>query len=184
MTKRHLAALAVSVLVPLAGVSCASNPALQGELLSPQLVQTHGTRHFSASKDKVLAAARGALATLGYQISFADGDAGVIKTAPKDLVTVGAARGTQTQYTHRTAVTFMTASRSYSLSLKSDGAGTTVVATPKVFINGRDVSAEPQWVIEGPSGENTLWDQLFAEISSNLGEPAAMTPPASSAASP
>ena len=155
-----------------------------GANMTVQLVESKGKHRFNADKTKVFNAAKGALATLGYQLAFSDADAGVIKTAPKELQTVGASAGTHSTYSHQSTVIFMTASRSYALTLKSDDTGTNVVATPKVFINGQDISSQPQWLLEGPAGEYKLWDQLFAEIASNLGESAQPAAEKGSAPSP
>jgi hypothetical protein len=61
------------------------------------------------------------------------------------------------------------------LKITPDGSGTSIEATPKLFENGGDISDLAVWDLGG-NGQPKLWEQLFNEIASNLGETASSPP--------
>lgn len=150
-----------------AGCVGPSQPA--GARMNLQIVAGRGTRTFPVERSKVFAASVGALKILGYQIAFADEGAGVIKTAPKTVHTEAYTAGGQSSYSYHGQAVLVVYDRSYALRLMDQQGSTIVEAAPRVYVNGKDVSSDPIWVLDGPQGEYALWDQLFQEIASNLG---------------
>ena len=137
---------------------CAAGAA--GQPLTPAEVQTHGTMTFDAPVPKVFTAMQGALKSEGYQIAIADPNKGLIKTDRK-LVR---AQAVGNQYVAQA----VEATRQYVVTLKGEGAHTTVVAEPRVFMGDRDLSSETVWDLEGPMGERKLWSQLFRDVKEAL----------------
>lgn len=89
-------------------------------------------------------------------------------TGLKDLRTVAVSGGSHNRYAHSSTTQTMHATRSYALKLTESSGRTRVTATPRVFINGQNVSDRPVWSLRGPQGEPVMWKQLFDEIQSNL----------------
>ncbi len=123
-------------------------------------IGSNGSHRFDANMAETFAATAGALQVLGYEIAFTNEEKGKIKTSRK-FVRAHAQGGAYSAQA-------VEVSRQYYIDLKADGGGTVVTATPKIFIGERDVSDDRVWVLEGESGERTLWKQLFSEIQSNL----------------
>jgi hypothetical protein len=170
MIRSPLALLAIVLTVAVAGCRPKPPPFVGGQM-TPQLVADKGHHVFPAPRAKVFAATIGALKTLGYQVAFSDEASGVIKTAPKELRSEAYTAGTHGPITYRGQAVTVTYARSYALRLSEQGTSTAVEATPRVFANGNDISSNPVWVLDGPTGEYLLWNQLFQEIASNLGSP-------------
>lgn len=151
--------------------SCGSRPPRAP--LTAQVIADHGTHRFRADRARVIAALEGALRTFGYEVAFSDPEAGVVKTAPKNIAAVASG-----SYGYAALITV---SHAYAIRVYSSDGGTTVEATPRLYRNGTDVSNGP-WVFEGPGGQYEEWNKLFAEVASNLGEIApAAAPPAAKA---
>lgn len=129
--------------------------------MSPAEISASGTRAYAAPPAEVFAATTGALQTLGYQLTVVNDAKGIIKTDRKPIRADAAAANGR-------AVAVEVTRQYYVRVESSDGANTTVVAEPKVFIGERDVSGDPVWMLDGPEGERTLWKRLFDEIQSNL----------------
>ena len=163
----------------LLAVSCmlATTMGCGGVLLTPEVIDAHGGHTFEAEQDVVFKAAEAALKTLGYEVSNSSAKAGIIKTAQRDLRTDSQTQGSSRNYgrkgrnkssLNRSRTTSQTYTRSYELRLSKAGSGTHVVATPRIFRNGADISAEAIWVLEGTMGEQSLWQTLFDEVASNV----------------
>lgn len=151
--------IAVGVLSAPVLVGCAGGGG--GALMTPEEIGSHGTHKFASSEAETFAATIGALRTLGYIVTVANEEKGMIKTDRKPLRAQAYAGGGQAVAVEVT--------RQYYVRLEStDASNTTVVAEPKVFIGERDVTNDKVWMLEGPEGERELWRRLFAEIQSNL----------------
>lgn len=133
---------------------------VHGEMLTPAEISSHGRAAFNAPRAQVFAAAAGTLRAEGYVIAQEDMDKGVIKTGRKTVrvVAMGNAHAAQ-------AVDY---SRQYTVTVRSEGARTSVTAEPRVFMGERDVSGEAVWALDGPEGERALWNQFFRELNGSL----------------
>lgn len=144
---------------PLSGGCAAGN---RGAYMTPQEIDANGRHTFSAPPAETFKATAGALQTLGYELTVANEEKGIIKTNRKELRAQAVATSNYT-------ASAVSITRQYYVQLSStDGATTTVVASPRVFVGERDVSGDQVWALEGPEGERELWRRLFAEIQSNM----------------
>jgi hypothetical protein len=132
-----------------------------GQPLTPADIATHGTAAFNASAAKVFLATQNALKTEGYTVAVADAGKGRITTGRK-LVRAQAVR--TSSYTAQA----VEITRQYIIEIQSNGSGSTVTATPRVFQGDLDLSDRSIWDLDGQMGEYVLWTQLFRDIKEAL----------------
>lgn len=143
--------------VLLAAVACAER---QGRVTTAEQ-QSFGSRTFAAPFDATFTAARDALPLLGYTLLFADPRTGRITTEK-----LAAGARAEIGFGGRLASTLY---RQYDLRLQPVGpASTLVVAVPRMYAGERDISHEPVWILDGPSGEHARWRALFDQIDTTL----------------
>jgi hypothetical protein len=132
-----------------------------GATMTPQELNTYGTKTLAKPLPDTFKATLGALKVMGYQIAVEDQAKGIIKTERK-VIRANAVGGAY-------SASATNIYRQYQLKLgESEPGKTAVTATPYVFIGERNVSDDKVWVIEGPEGERQLWSSLFKEIESQL----------------
>lgn len=146
------------MLVPLLSLSLLFGCATVGSTLSDQEVAAHGTKSFSAPREKVFAAAVAALNSMGFVVAIENPEKGLIQTDRK-LIRVDAAQTAPNQ-----AVGF-TYTRQYVLRFEESGGTTVVSARPRLFENDVEISDKPVWSMQG---EQQLWKQLFTDMDTAL----------------
>ncbi len=149
---------ALLMILAFAFLAACGGPA--GRPMTPSEVAAHGTLHLDAPMGKVFAATQGALKSEGYQVAIADPSKGLIKTNRKIVRVVA--------YGGRYSAQAMEITRQYVVTVRPDGAGTIIVAEPRVFQGDRDLSDRDVWDLEGPMGERKLWSQLFRDLKEAL----------------
>jgi hypothetical protein len=138
------------VAVALVSAGCAT--------LGPKEVATLGRKSYGTrSRAEVLQACKVALETLGYKLTLVDFAGGRLKTAPKTVAVV-ASGGRYSAVAQENAV-------AWSLELKQGSGSLTLQATPRAFGGGVE-NPKPRWPEDYA---RTMFQQLFAEIESNLG---------------
>ena len=115
-------------------------------------------RRFEVSTERALEATTTALRTFGYEVTIADVEHGIVKTAPK---------------VHRfvmpsspQAGDYVPLSHAFVLTVRSDGPGRSLLRGHIRTFSG----AEETTVIGAPNAPmiEEMWARLFAEIASNL----------------
>jgi len=139
----------------------------QPATLTPQEVETNGTGVFRASSEQVFKACVEALQVLGYELAVEREDKGLIITKRKLVRDVAVGRAVGGPMVATSQAVSLAYYRQYTLEIRPAPDGSVrVVATPAVFENAVDISAQPVWDLDSPGGERALWQQLFTRIRS------------------
>jgi hypothetical protein len=130
-----------------------SEESLVGVTMTRDEVVRFGTHRYKAQPATVFKASVNALRSLGYDVTSASPEQGLIMTGRK-LVRIQPNIWWGGATTH---------TRQFVVRLFTDPATNDVVVTalPKVFENDNDISERPVWDLRG---ERVLWAQLFQQI--------------------
>lgn len=120
-------------------VSCAQRGPVT---LSPEQLQLRATRTISGAFDEVYDATWLTLEAAGWAVSASDRRAGTLSTA---MVAADHGPG-----------------RAWSATVSQEGATVVLTLLPRIYDGAREVTADLQWILEGPGGEGERWDTLFA----------------------
>ncbi|HAQ64921.1 MAG TPA: hypothetical protein DCR43_03565 [Bacteroidales bacterium] len=129
-----------------------------GKMLTTEYITQHGTRTYEASNDQIWKAVEGVLSMQGYEIAFADQEKGIINTKQKILGAVGSAN----PYSYQVVSTGIY--RQYLIRITHEGSHCTVVLKPRVFQGNADISDQAVWRLDGPEGEQALFEKFFKEL--------------------
>ena len=139
--------------------SCASYTFLTAKDLEQMGTKTFTNKELS----EIMKVAVNSLNTLGYPVTVQKmkPEKGLIKTAPQIIMT--SARGSQTKYSHSANIT--RDGIAWEIKLTKNGKNTTLVALPKAFRNGVEMTGDKIFVkrIMDPR-----YKSLFQEIENSL----------------
>ena len=140
----------------------------QASLLTAATIAEHGTARFAASKEATVQAAGAALTTLGYVVATEDLAGGTLSTQRR-LLSRRMDSGRDGTWTVIEVSYEIRVAETQASPPGADGAAATVVevvATPSVFRNGVDISADAVWRLDA---QIRTWQQLFDLIEGRLG---------------
>lgn len=112
--------------------------------LTPQQLESLASRTVEAPFDEAYDAAWLVLEGAGWTITASDRRAGTLET---NAVVLPPGVG-----------------RAWSVAVSQDGASPRVTLLPRVFRGEAEVTGEMHWTLDGPSGEQAKWDDLFARM--------------------
>ena len=124
-------------------VGCASRAGVQ---LSPEQLRSKASYRTLSAYDEAYDAAYLVLVRDGFLVSAHDRHAGTLDTDPK-----GDARSPHEQ-------------RAWHSEILQEGASLTVVALPRIFIDGTEVTQGQPWTLDGENGEEARWRSLFGRM--------------------
>lgn len=113
--------------------------------MSPQQLQSRASRAVEAPFDEVFDAAWLVLEGAGWSVVANDRRAGTFRT--NTVVLPGTGVG-----------------RAYDAAVSLEGATPMLTLLPRVFEGDRDITDQMHWTLEGPGGEQSKWDELFARV--------------------
>ncbi|MGQ0508823.1 MAG: hypothetical protein ACT4TC_26275 [Myxococcaceae bacterium] len=143
--------------------------------LKPADLEARGTRTFSnVTSEKAVEASAVALSTLGYQVTQKSKEAGVVKTAPQDILvtqkTETTVDRTPLANTVRGATSSSTQTRdglAWTLRISGAGDGVKIVALPRAYRNGSEL-VEDAFVAEVMDPRfNALWREIEGSMSAS-----------------
>ncbi len=129
-----------------------------GKMLTTGFIAQYGTRTYEASYERIWKAVEGVLSIEGYEIAFADQEKGIVNTKQKLLGAVGAAN----PYSYQ--VTSTGIYRQYLIKITQDGNRCTIVLKPRVYRGNTDLSDKAVWRLDGPEGEQALFEKFFSDL--------------------
>lgn len=139
-------------------VACA--PVEQG--MRPQYVEQFGQRTYDAPRERVLAAAEGAMRAVSWGVESVEPSSGVLRSNRIVLPRHRSSYGTERAIVYRYEVHVEPAGDDHSR----------VRIVPRAFTSGREITDLYEWTLEGPSSEKARWAALFRETEVALSAPA------------
>lgn len=168
-----LAAVATAMVVA-AATGCVSYT-----VLGPAELQQRGTRSFAGvSREAAVEASAVALESLGYRVTQRAADAGLVKTAPKEIF---AEAHTDTDVKRspisdrvsgaESTTTVQRDALAWTLRITPSGDGVTILATPRAYRNGDEIDDPNAFVAE-------VMDPKFAALWREVGDSMGTAQPA------
>lgn len=137
------------LVVTLALGACFGSPP---RMMTTQELEQRGTRTYAVDFETGMTAAVTALKTLGFEVTVASKETGVIKTAPREIMRSAAGANAQ-------AVTYRD-ELGWALHLAAQGDGVQIKATPHAYSNGNPIPNDqlPAQAIDPKF--SALWNEL------------------------
>ena len=136
-------------------------------VLTADDLKQRGTRTFQGvSRDTAVEGAAVALGTLGYYVTQKNLETGVVRTAPREILTTASTNTTHhdrsivnPQYTSESSSTVTRDELAWSLRVVADSeAEVTIIATPRAYRNGTELAGENTFIAEVMDPRfNDLW---------------------------
>jgi hypothetical protein len=132
------------------------------KVMSPADIQQMGTKQYPQTPEVVFKATAQALETLGYKVTVASPEKGKLKTAPKTIMSTAVASGNR----YSAVASSTEDGLGWDITIAANGNGTAVVAAPKAYSNGVDLSDQPSAITQ--EAVEPHFRTLFRELDSNL----------------
>src|SRR5688500_7059900 len=164
---KQTAALALGIFTLSAGISgCFMRP----KMMTPADFDAFGVRSYQGvSKESAIEASTSALKTLGFEVTVADRASGMVKTAPRYLMTSSSATASgthavSTSHGHELA---------WTIEIEGDAGSSKVRATPRAFMDGQQLPGD-QIPIQAIKPK---YDDLWRELSEAMRVARSAAPP-------
>jgi hypothetical protein len=128
--------------------------------MTPDVVQQDGRLVVSGPPEKVFQAVKDALDSENIGVSVAKPETGLIVS--KRFVLAAYATG------NRYIASANEDTIQYDITVKGAGSDVEVVVAPRGFHNNIEVTDREVWQLDGPQGQRSRWQRLFAQIKKML----------------
>jgi hypothetical protein len=128
--------------------------------MTPDIVQQDGRLVVAGTPEKVFQAVKDALDSENIGVSVAKPESGLIVS--KRFVLAAYATGNQYIAVGNQDTV------QYDITVKAAGSDVEVVVAPRGFHNDIEVTERDVWQLDGPQGQRSRWQRLFAQIKKML----------------
>lgn len=151
--------------------------------LTPAQLKERGTGTYTnVTVERGVEAVASALTTLGYKVTVKDVQAGIVKTAPREIMVSSTATATRgVGFNDRTVTAQAETTKdelAWRVTVRAEGTGVRIEAEPRGFRNGSEISDQQgMWTAE-------IMDPKFRDISRELSDVLGAKAPATVTAAP